>query len=272
MSSTLFYRNGTRYVTLYIDIKEQQKKHKTKNDIHILLHDSFVGTFFAKINWRIEEPDGEFFTREALQRFVQDPNQEGHLINHNNEYLHYEDDWYVIDYEYDDNKDGVPPFAFIYYRGSNDAWIGYGGAVVYTRDSKLPPALLPRLRAAAEKVKFNFDKDFTLTDNTCQTITDGEALILREKFAGKVFLQTEEQLQAAAVNAAKSSVNTLKAQELFISDELGQAQKAVLELSTRAKEFEDNIIKKVVKIEEEAVGVVKDVEKIVLKVDLDAKK
>jgi len=165
----------------------------------------------------------------------------------------------------------VPPFAFIYYRGSNDAWIGYGGAVVYTRDSTLPKELLPRLRAAAKKVKFDFDKDFKITDNTCKSITDGEALLLKEKFAGKVFLQSEKQLQAAAVNAARSSVNTLKAQELFMSDELGQAQKAVEELSSRAKNFEQDIAKKVEVIEEvlvdEVVEIVKDVEKIIQDVD-----
>ena len=234
-----------------------------------------IGKFFGKINWRIEEPDGEYFTREALQRFVQDPTQPGHLINHNNEYLHYEDDWYVIDYAYDDNKEGVPPFAFVYYRGQNDAWVGYGGAVVYTRDSKLPKQLLPRLRAAAKKVKFDFDKDFKVTDNTCKTITDGDALLLKEKFAGKVFLQSEKQLQAAAVKAARSSVNTLKAQELFISNELGQAQKAVEELSSKAKDFEQDMAKKVETIEEDiaegAVEIAKDVEKIIDVVDLERK-
>ena len=27
--------------------------------------------------------------------------------------------------------------AFVYYQGENDAWIGYGGAVINTRDNKL---------------------------------------------------------------------------------------------------------------------------------------
>ena len=85
------------------------------------------GKFFGKLNWRIEEPDGEFFTRDALQRFVQDPQNPAHLINHDNDYLHYEDDWYIVDYAEDGNKDGVPPFAFVYYIGNNDAWRGYGG-------------------------------------------------------------------------------------------------------------------------------------------------
>lgn len=82
------------------------------------------GKFFGKLNWRIIEPDGEYFTRDAIQAFVQDPKNPAHLINHDNEYLHYKDDWYVIDYEYEDNKEGIPPFVFVYYRGSNDAWDG----------------------------------------------------------------------------------------------------------------------------------------------------
>ena len=84
------------------------------------------GNFFGKLNWDIVEPDGELFTRDAVQQFVADPKEPAHLINHDNEYLHYKDDWYIIDAEYDDNKDGIPPFAFVYYRGSNDAWDGYG--------------------------------------------------------------------------------------------------------------------------------------------------
>ena len=45
------------------------------------------GKFFGKLNWRIEEPDGEFFTRDAVQEFYQDPKNPAHLINHDNDYL-----------------------------------------------------------------------------------------------------------------------------------------------------------------------------------------
>jgi violaxanthin de-epoxidase len=172
----------------------------------------------------------------------------------------------VIDYAYDGNPEGVPPFAFIYYRGQNDAWVGYGGAVVYTRDSTLPTQLLPRLRAAAKKVKFDFDKDFTITDNTCKAITDGDALLLKEKFAGKVFLQSEKQLQAQAVKLRNASVNSIKAQELFFSDELGQAQKAVEELSATARDFEKEISKKVETIEEDIVQEVVEISKDVVQI------
>lgn len=39
------------------------------------------------------QPVGEFFAKNALQRFVQDPKNPAHLINHDNEYLNYKDDW-----------------------------------------------------------------------------------------------------------------------------------------------------------------------------------
>ena len=117
--------------------------------------------------------------------FVQDPNIPGKLHDGDNDYLHYQDDWYIIDYAADGNKEGTPPFAFVYYRGENDSWIGYGGAVIYTRDNKLTRGIVtPRLREAAKKVNFDFDKDFEVTDNSCKTLEKGEQVVLRETFAG----------------------------------------------------------------------------------------
>jgi len=216
------------------------------------------GKFYGKLNWRIQEPDGEYFTRDAVQEFYQDPKLPGHLINHDNDYLHYEDDWYIIDYAADDNKEGVPPFAFVYYRGANDAWVGYGGAVVYTRDSKLPEELIPRLREAAKKVNFDYDKDFVATDNTCKEMEKGQAILLREQFAGKVVLQTEEQLQAASVRARNNAANGVKT-------ELSQAEKAFELLEKKTVEFEKEIVNDVVKLEQEIVKDVVIIEKEIVK-------
>ena len=202
------------------------------------------GTFYGKLNWRIEEPDGEFFTRDALQEFVQDPKSPGHLLNHDNEYLHYKDDWYILDFEYDDNPSKTPPFAFVYYRGSNDAWDGYGGAVVYTRDAKLPESLRPRLREAAKKVGYDFDKDFMVTDNTCKSIDSGEALVLKEKFAGKVILQTEDLVQSQATKLRGNAANSIKAQKIFFSNESKQVQKAFEKLAEDVKSFEEDVVSK----------------------------
>lgn len=200
--------------------------------------ESSPGTFYGKLNWRIEEPDGEFFTRDALQQFIQDPKEPAHLINHDNEFLHYKDDWYIVDFEYDDNKDGVPPFAFVYYRGSNDAWDGYGGVVVYTRDAQLPESLIPRLRVAAQKVGYDFDKDFSITDNSCPSMDKGEAILLREKFAGKVILKTGELARSQATQLRGNALNSLKAQKVFFSKEGPAAQKAFERLSQNVEDFE----------------------------------
>merc|ERR1711939_263533 len=55
-------------------------------------------TLYGQLNWRITEPDGEFFTRDTIQRFVEDEKRPGILYNHDNEYLHYQDDWYILDH------------------------------------------------------------------------------------------------------------------------------------------------------------------------------
>lgn len=216
------------------------------------------GKFFGKLNWRIQEPDGEFFTRDAVQEFYQDPENPAHLINHDNDYLHYQDDWYIVDYAADDNKEGTPPFAFVYYRGENDAWIGYGGAVVYTRDAKMPESLRPRLRLAAEKVGFDFDKDFDVTDNSCKVMDKGESIALKEKFAGKMAIQTEKQLQQQAVlarTAASSEVGSV---------EKG-AEKALQRIEDKAVEFEKELAKDAFSVEEELIKDVVNVEKEIVK-------
>jgi hypothetical protein len=73
--------------------------------------------------------------------------------------------------------------------------VEYRGAVVYTRNTKLPEVLLPQLREAAKKVNFDFDSDFKKTNNLCKVMQDGERFKLREKFASKMTIQMEKQLQ-----------------------------------------------------------------------------
>mmetsp|Transcript_7037 Transcript_7037/g.13108 ORF Transcript_7037/g.13108 Transcript_7037/m.13108 type:complete len:484 (-) Transcript_7037:147-1598(-) len=216
------------------------------------------GKFFGKLNWRIEEPDGEFFTRDAVQEFYQDPENPAHMINHDNEYLHYQDDWYIVDYAADDNKEGTPPFAFVYYRGENDAWIGYGGAVVYTRDAKLPESLLPRLREAAKKVNFDFDKDFEINDNSCKVLEKGESIALKEKFAGKMAIQTEKQLQQQAVLARTAASNEVGSVEK-------SAGKALVRIEDKALEFEQELAQDVGNVEKEIVKDVVNAEKEIVK-------
>ncbi|WOL11397.1 hypothetical protein Cni_G20159 [Canna indica] len=141
----------------------------------------------GNISWRIRTPDSGFFTRSAVQRFVQDSSQPGILYNHDNEYLHYQDDWYIISSKVENKEDD---YIFVYYRGRNDAWDGYGGAVVYTRSAVLPESIVPELEKAAQNVGRDFSK-FIKTDNTCgpepplverleKTVEEGEKTIIRE--------------------------------------------------------------------------------------------
>jgi len=228
------------------------------------------GTFVGKLNWRIEEPDGEFLSRDALQRFVQDEKNPALLLNHDNEFLHYQDDWYIIDYAEDNNPDKIPPFAAVYYRGSNDAWDGYGGMVIYTRAASFPPELHDRIAKAVAKVNFDFDKDFALVDNTCKELNKGEALLLREKFVGNVALQTEKQLAQQAVRARQNAVNGAKAQRLFIEGEITGVEDAFENIGKATADFEKEIERDIVSvekvIEKDIVGVEKEVENDVKKI------
>lgn len=152
----------------------------------------------GNLNWRIGTPDGGFFTRSAVQNFVQDENQPGILLNHGNEFLHYQDDWYILASRIENKPDD---YVFVYYRGKNDAWDGYGGAVVYTKSAKLPESIIPELQAAAKRVNLDFNK-FTTTDNTCgpepplvarleRTVERGEEFVEKEVEEGEKFVEEE---------------------------------------------------------------------------------
>ncbi|KAM3359579.1 violaxanthin de-epoxidase, chloroplastic [Capsicum galapagoense] len=141
----------------------------------------------GNLTWRIRTPDGGFFTRSAMQKFVQDPKYPGILYNHDNDYLHYQDDWYILSSKVENSPDD---YIFVYYKGRNDAWDGYGGAVLYTRSAVLPESIIPELQTAAQKVGRDFNT-FIKTDNTCgpeppfverleKKVEEGERTIIKE--------------------------------------------------------------------------------------------
>jgi len=116
----------------------------------------------GQLQWRIKDPiaGSNFVTRATVQNFVQDATRPGILYNHGNEFLNYQDDWYVLA----EKKDA---YVVIYYRGSNDAWDGYGGCTVYTREPAFPKQYTKEVSDAVAKIGLKF-QDFTLTDNTCK--------------------------------------------------------------------------------------------------------
>nr|UOL49153.1 violaxanthin de-epoxidase [Chelidonium majus] len=168
----------------------------------------------GNLSWRIRTPDSGFFTRTATQKFVQDPLQPGILYNHDNEFLHYQDDWYVLSSKIENNPDD---YVFVYYRGKNDAWDGYGGAFVYTRSAVLPDSIVPELERAAKSVGRDFNT-FIRTDNTCgpepplverleKTVEEGERTIIRE------VEEIEGEIESEVEKVEKTEMNLL--QRLF---------------------------------------------------------
>lgn len=179
----------------------------------------------GNLSWRIQTPDSGFFTRSTIQRFVQDPSQPGILYNHDNEYLHYQDDWYILSSKVENKADD---YIFVYYQGRNDAWDGYGGAVVYTRSAVLPETIIPDLEKAAKSVGQDFSK-FIRTDNTCgpepplverleKTVEEGEKTIIREveliegevEEIGKTEVTLFQRLAAGLMEAKKDAENFIR--------------------------------------------------------------
>ena len=174
-------------------------------------------TLYGQLNWRITEPDGEFFTRDTIQRFVEDEKRPGILYNHDNEYLHYQDDWYILDYEAGKGNDDSDAFVLVYYRGRNDAWDGYGGAVLYSRSKTVPQRAVPEIRAALSKVGLKWES-FTATDNSCKPresrLEEVEAdLILVETKVGGALRAAEKELEKDAIAIEKEVEKDLQAAE-----------------------------------------------------------
>ena len=134
----------------------------------------------GNLQWRIKDPVAgtNFVTRYTVQEFVQDPKVPGILYNHDNEFLHYQDDWYIL-------AQRDEQYVVVYYRGSNDAWDGYGGAVVYSRAPTLPKKYYKEIDESLQRIGLSF-KDFKLTDNSCRAAETK----LEELEADLVFVET----------------------------------------------------------------------------------
>jgi len=168
------------------------------------------GRLVGKINWRVAEPDGEFLTKSTVQTFVQ--TSPGVLENHNNEYLHYQDDWYVLEHGFEDD----PQFGFvlIYYRGQNDAWAGYGGGTLYTRAKRPPQEIVERVAEATEKARVPFYRYWTITDNSCTAL--GDPVKLRKEFAERLAGQAAQSAETQLTYLARSAFSEVDKDERYV--------------------------------------------------------
>lgn len=204
------------------------------------------GTLAAKINWRIPKPRGQFIERSTMQMFKQEQQTPALLLNHDNEYLHYQDDWYIIAQKPDE-------YVFVYYRGNNDAWKGYGGAVVYTRASSLPNEYIPELREAAAKAGLDWDK-FKLTDNSCKPAPPQPSLVQEIEEDLQEDVQVVEQALEGNLKSfgrgftvfEKNVEKELSKEEETVASEVRQAEKIIAELEEdfkRELEAEEKVVK-----------------------------
>jgi len=208
----------------------------------------------ARINWRISRPDGDFIDRSTIQTFIQEEGTPSHLINHGNEYLHYEDDWYILGYKPDS-------YVVVYYIGNNDAWRGYGGAVIYTKARHLPDELVPEISAALEKVGLKW-ADFKVTDNTCgphpprktlaeEVSSEAEMVAGDLRSFGRGFtvlekrleeeLTKEEQVLAEDLRAAERLLEKVEreveAEEAVVADEIEDFEDALSNFAKTVKKY-----------------------------------
>lgn len=112
-------------------------------------------------------------------------------------------------------------YIFVYYRGRNDAWDGYGGAVLYTRSAVLPETIIPELEKAAKSVGRDFNK-FIRTDNTC-----GPEPSLVERLEKKV--EEGEETIAREVEQLEGEVERVGRTEMTLFQKLAEGFKALQE-------------------------------------------
>lgn len=156
-------------------------------------------------------------------------------------------------------------YIFVYYRGRNDAWDGYGGAVVYTRSAVLPESIIPELEKAAKSVGRDFNR-FIRTDNSCgpepplverleKTLESGEQTIVREveqieQEVEKEVVQIEQEVEKEVEKVGKTEMTLieklgeglkeLQQDEEFFLRELSKEESDLLnELKMEASEVEN---------------------------------
>eukprot|EP00325_Prymnesiales_sp_UTEX-LB-985_P032324 CAMPEP_0174718248 /NCGR_PEP_ID=MMETSP1094-20130205/28390_1 /TAXON_ID=156173 /ORGANISM="Chrysochromulina brevifilum, Strain UTEX LB 985" /LENGTH=393 /DNA_ID=CAMNT_0015918305 /DNA_START=20 /DNA_END=1202 /DNA_ORIENTATION=+ len=191
----------------------------------------------GNLQWRIKDPVAgtNFVTRYTVQEFVQDEKVPGILYNHDNEFLHYTDDWFILGARED-------AYVVVYYRGSNDAWDGYGGATVYSREPNLPKKYFKEVDESLGKVGLKL-KDFVLTDNSCK------AAETKLEELEKDFEFVETRVASNLVDKERTFVGEL------IKDVVAVEKEVIKDVVAVEKE----VVKDVVAVEQE---VVKDVQKV----------
>jgi len=191
------------------------------------------GVIYGGINWRVKKPNGFWYQRNAMQQLVQQPDKEGHLVDTGGEFLHFSDDWYVLGSKF---EGGDNDYLLVYYRGNNDAWLGYGGGFIYTRAASLPEAIVPQVKEQLAAAGLDWNK-WTITDNTCgpePRVLEEEVLEAEEALTG---------LEKRFVTAVENEVGVEVAElELDVENEIGMLKMAVEKELAFLKDAEQELV------------------------------
>jgi violaxanthin de-epoxidase len=157
---------------------------------------------------------------------------------------------YILSSKIENKQDD---YIFVYYRGRNDAWDGYGGAVLYTRSAVLPESIVPELERAAKSIGRDFNQ-FIKTDNTCgpeptiverleKTVEEGEKTIIKEvkEIEGEIEGEVEKvgKTERTLFERLAEGFKVLQEDEENFIRELGKEEMDVLsELKMEASEVE----------------------------------
>lgn len=157
---------------------------------------------------------------------------------------------YILSSKIENKQDD---YIFVYYRGRNDAWDGYGGAVLYTRSAVLPESIVPELERAAKSIGRDFNQ-FIKTDNTCgpeptiverleKTVEEGEKTIIKEvkEIEGEIEGEVEKvgKTERTLFERLAEGFKVLQEDEANFIRELGKEEMDVLsELKMEASEVE----------------------------------
>ena len=127
----------------------------------------------------------------------------------------------------------------VYYRGNNDAWDGYGGAVVYTKAAAFPKEYVPEVSEALAKVGIKWS-DIELTDNSCKA-SEGR---LKEAEEDLVFVEARfaTGLQKVGNSVAKEVVKDVIAVEKeVVKDVVAIEREVVKDAVAIEKEIEKDV-------------------------------
>ncbi|KAL3904304.1 MAG: hypothetical protein SGPRY_011338, partial [Prymnesium sp.] len=139
-------------------------------------------------------------------------------------------------------------YVIVYYRGSNDAWDGYGGAVVYSREPSVPRKWIPEIKESLAKINLKWE-DFQETDNSCRAAEtkleelEADLQLVETKVAGGLQLVGKEIIKDARILEEELEKDVTAVEREVVKD--------FTVLERAVKKDVRMVEEKVVKIEEE---------------------